>query len=516
MKRILLPIIAIIMTLNVNAQSDLNTKSISIFKNGQSFVIKKGSVKTTNRSYLLTDTPNALFGTLWFNSSNAKIAQITSKLDSVSTTNEVQASNFAQLLYANIGKQVVITTSDDKTYKGIVESFDSPESPIAIIKTTTNWVSIAPSLIKNIEFDYKPLTVAKLVTKENKPVFDIQFDNNGTHELEMMYLQDGLSWTPTYLLELVSETTAQIKLQAELTNNTENISNSDVNLVVGVPNFKYANQPATLLSFLAQIEPRYSNGSSSGSRLFSQQFSNAYGGDVMMAEPAMVEVDDQSTATGDFYFYSIKNLTLPKNGRGSYTLFENTINIKHIYECLLSANQKNNDNYSSSYSFEPVVSDVYHTIQIENKTKNPFTTGSVMIVDQKTQRPLVEDMLKYTAINQNSSIKLTTSPDIRVKEQENVIKTQEQEKKVNGYTYTLLTIESEVTITNSKNENVAMSLKRVLDGKIQKATIKYNSYQLPNTDRYNLNPIDNIAFDTEVKAGQSLKFTYTYQKYVRN
>lgn len=71
MKRIVLPIAAIFMSLNLTAQQDLNIKSISIFLNGQSFVIKKGDVKTNNNIYRLTETPDALFGTLWFYSNNA-------------------------------------------------------------------------------------------------------------------------------------------------------------------------------------------------------------------------------------------------------------------------------------------------------------------------------------------------------------------------------------------------------------------------------------------------------------
>lgn len=513
MKKILLPIAAIALSVSMMAQNDFKTKSISIFKNGQSFVIKKGNVSATDNVYRLTDTPNALYGTLWFYTTDSKINQITSKLDSVTNVKSQKVQNFPQLLFANVGKQLIITTNDDKVYNGVVENFDSPMSPIAIIKTNNKWVSIAPSLIKNIEFAYQPEITAQIETKENKPVLNIQFDKSGKHNLDMMYLQNGLSWVPVYLLELVSETTANIKLQAELINNTEDIANTDVNLVVGVPNFKYATQPATLLSFAGTIEPRYDM-TADYSFAQGQMMSNAYMSERRALPAPPVQVNDVSSATGDFYFYSIKNLTLPKNGRGSYTLFENKINIKHIYECMLKSTQ-DNGSYDPAFSFEPVLADVYHTIEVDNKTKNPFTTGSIMVVDQKTQRPLVEDMLKYTPINQTSSIMLTSSPDIRVKERENVNKVQESVKKVNGYSYKLLTIESEVTITNSKAENVAMSIKKTLDGKILKASVKYDSFQNPNSDRYNINPVDNLDFKLDVKAGQTYTFTYTYQKYIR-
>ena len=516
MKKITLSITLLIMSLNISAQSDLKIKSISIFKNGESFVIEKGSVKTDNKLYRLTQTPNALFGTLWFRGLTSKVDQVTSKLDSVTTTKDEQAKTFSQLLYANVGNQLTITTTDGNTYKGIVDNFET-DFAIAIIKTDSKWISISPSVIKNIEFGFKPKTIAKLVEKENKPVFDIQFSSGGTQELEMMYLQNGLSWVPTYLLELVSETKAQIRLQAELINDTQDLKNTDINLVVGVPNFKYSSQPATLLSFLSKIEPNYSYTQRNQSVLMGQMLSNAsvsYGSSSSQSIGSD-NGNDNSDATGDFYFYQIKNLTLPKMGRGTYPLFDNTVNIKHIYECILTDANNSSNNYSSNYSFEPQMADVYHTIEIQNETKTPFTTGSILIIDNQTQRPLAEDMLKYTPINQSSSIKLTTSPDIRVKEQENITRTQEAEKKANGYTYNLLTIESEVTITNSKKEDVAMMIKKVLDGKIQKASIKYTDSQKPNSDRYVINPVDNLEFKIDIKAGQTYKFSYTYQKYMR-
>ena len=62
-----------------------------------------------------------------------------------------------------------------------------------------------------------------------------------------MYLSRNLNWTPTYLIELVDEEKARLTLRAEVINNTEDIENTNVNFVVGVPNFKDANQYSSLV-----------------------------------------------------------------------------------------------------------------------------------------------------------------------------------------------------------------------------------------------------------------------------
>ena len=43
--------------------------------------------------------------------------------------------------------------------------------------------------------------------------------------LDLMYLENGLSWSPTYLIELVDDKTANLTLRAEVVNNAENINN---------------------------------------------------------------------------------------------------------------------------------------------------------------------------------------------------------------------------------------------------------------------------------------------------
>lgn len=60
-----------------------------------------------------------------------------------------------------------------------------------------------------------------------------------------------------------------------------------------------------------------------------------------------------------------------------------------------------------------------------------------------------------------------------------------------------------------------MLIKKIQDGKIQKSSIKYDSSQNRNSDRYNINPVEKLNFKLDVKACQTSKFTYTYQKYIR-
>jgi len=545
MKYIGLTLSALLISIQLIAQSEMQTKSISVFKNGKSFIIKEGTVKTADNTYILDKMPDALFGTLWFSGNQSKITQVVSKMESVNEPIERKAVGFRDLLYANKGKHLSITTSDNKTYAGTIDDFELseevnsqmllrqaelndaygtsidyhllPNDPqVLLIEIDKKWVSLNPMDIKTIEFSEKPEKTIRTNVKVKKPLVKVTFEKGGNQQLRMMYLQNGISWTPTYMLEINSDNDAILKLQAEVSNSIEDIVDTDMNFVVGVPNFKFAENPSILTSIIGKITQGYS--SSNRSNYFSnaiatQMMGNGYAnsGDYDEDIPEGIEGE----ASEDYYFYNVKNVKLEKGGRAIYPLYSKPLKIKHLYECNLSGAEKKsstNRNYSD-YSFDTKKCDVFHSIEIKNSTSDPLTTGPVMIVD-KFNKPLAQDLIKYTGAGQSSFIQLTQSPDIWVEEKETIVDTKEAVKKVNGYDYDLVTIQNEIEIVNSKKQSVDMAIRKMFEGTVKNVSIKYDNKQ--KIERNTLNPTNNMELRPILKAGETLKITYTYETYIRN
>jgi hypothetical protein len=379
------------------------------------------------------------------------------------------------------------------------------------------WVSLSPTNIKAIEFAEKPNHLVKSNLKIKKPTIKIQFEKGGSQGLNMMYLQNGISWTPTYLLTLLSDTEANLKLQAEVTNNVEHIKNCDINFVVGVPNFKYATQPATLTT-LTQMAREMVTGVSNTSRKFNNAFSNALIPSQTYSEEAMADYEEltvynesnDTEQNEDLYFYNVKNVDLEKDGRAHYPLFESKVKIKHLYECVLPYSQVNSYYYrDESFSFDTKLSNVYHTIEIKNDTKNPFTTGPIMIVNE--QKAIAQDLLKYTATGLTSSIKLTQASDIRVEEKEKITST--TKTMFNKESYSFVTLQSEVVIINSKNQDIDFSLNKSIMGTLKNVSEKYTSHSKVLNN--NVNPVETFNIKITLKAKETKKISYTYQVYVR-
>ena len=118
---------------------------------------------------------------------------------------------------------------------------------------------------------------------------------SGHAGLTMGYLENGLGWTPSYLVSLEDEKTAQITMQAALVDDAEDLKAADVFFVVGVPNFAYAHIPSpmalqqTLLELMQAANRRDVSGMAGG------RYSNA-----LMGQRAVNSVSDEMSPSPSF------------------------------------------------------------------------------------------------------------------------------------------------------------------------------------------------------------------------
>lgn len=543
------------------AQDNATTKGISIFKNGQSFVVKEASVNTTNGDFKISKLPNALFGTYWFNGLTTPISSVTSKMEDFVDKKERKANSFLELLHANKGMEITVNTTDNQSYKGIVEDFDLPEeinskmqlqqlqlsndyeglygfdriftsaAPVLLLKMSGKWVSIEPSTIKSIEFAQKPsrTTVANITVQ--KPILTVHFNKSGKQDFRYMYLQSGLSWTPVYKMQLLSETEADLSLQAEVTNTVEDISHTNVDFVVGVPNFSQASGLATLLNF-----GKNTNLSAAGSGF--GQFSNnmADAKAYVTMERAITPAPDASNIVAseneDLYFYTIKDMSLEKGARAQFPLFSQKVKINHFYKCDLPTSPFSNyqlnaetqddnsdvEDANTTTAGSNTTQNVGHYIEIYNNSNMPFTSGPVLMLQGKNEDAIAQDLLPFIARGNRSFVYVTSAPDIVLKENEKIVSTKRNSKKVDNVTYALITVKGTISIQNSKSKATELKLNKPFTGKMLNASVKYTTTINQKTNAYYAkigNANQTITLETSIPATNRQTVTYTYQVYVR-
>jgi len=515
-------------------KNDFNTKSISVFKNSSAFFIKEGTVNTKNGVYKMTNHfPTALFGTLWIHSPEGHLQHISSFQDEVNKKQTTPATSIPMMIRLNQGKKMKIWLSDEESHEGIVEAIDSskmtnPGSPtislqaqhIVTFKTGDQWLTIPMALIKRVSFMEKPEQLYSSEIKEKKNILQVDFSNKKKKQrLDMMYLSGGMNWTPMYLMELTSDTRAKLTLRSELKNNIEDIKNTDINFVVGVPNFLYANRPIALIDFMTNI-PVIQQGNFQNFSNIRQTQSLNYGIEATSASGISSNAIGgvEGEVNEDLFFYSLKNVSLKKGGKAHYQLFKDEIDIAHIYEVNIQQNQENKGYYQKEFLFsEDNQNRVIHSVKLENSTPYPWTTGSIMVVNTEgTTKPVSQDLLKYTSIKVNTFVKLTEAPDVRVKHAEKEISRELRVKKHHtnkNYYFDYVTVEGEIKIKNYKAKDIDLNIRRTIVGELLDTSTEWLKAERVNRSA-SYNRITDVCWETSLGAGKELVIKYQYKVYV--
>ncbi len=517
-----LTVLLVLFALTMSAQEQLTTRRIAVFKNGTGFFIKHGQIDAKAGKFTLPFTPEALFGTMWFNAGSDRIISIqTSDEKNVETKT---SSSVYEMLKGNPGKKVKFSTYSNETIEATIESV----SPMLItFKTKDSWYTTSPDQIRSVHFIDKPETSFSESTGKNS--LNLMFETAGNKTIDMMYLQRGISWVPEYLVELVDDKNATLSLRATLINDAEDLNKADISFIVGVPNFKYNNITAPLCSnesltaFLSSLVGYGPTGSSANrfdnfmtNANVAQSYSSYESAPVQTTLPDY-DFSAEGSGSEDLFFYEMPDITLKKGGRGSYEILNTKLAYEHIYEVEIA---QNSDIYfygKTSYD-NTIKNSVWHSIKFTNSTKIPFTTGAAMVVSRENNNisPISQDMMKYIPVNGEGFLKITISPDINVKDKEIETARQAKAKKQGTQNYDLITVEGKIKVKNFRDKEIKLNIKREIFGELKTSDLpwKHDRNVVNNYYSGSINPSNNVDWILNLKPGEEKEITYTYTFYV--
>ncbi|MBL4649102.1 MAG: hypothetical protein JKY03_05175 [Aureispira sp.] len=516
------------------AQDGLNIESVSIFKNKTAFFVKNGTVSTKEGSWLiLGDTiPAALNGTFWLNSPDNDFKLVKAYQKTIKTKEQAVVHGFSSMLALNNGKKVTLHF-EDTSYTGTIlfmqvepkEKPDVPDlrAPLLALKTKEGktivfTLSSIDGLVR-LEFSDDPEFIYDYTQSKKLPALQIDFKSNKAKQpLDMMYLSNGLAWKPDYKIELIEENKAKLSLRSTVLNEAEDIKTKKLNLVAGVPNFKYATGLSELINFL-NLRPGGRSNTFQNFAVTQNAFSNrsVYSNAPTRAPNTTTTTTSFSEATAmeDLYFYTLTDVVLKKGERAFFDIFTIEVPIEHIYEVVLS---DNNVSYALEYSFIKKDNPVMHTIKLTNNSTFTWTAGSALVMknDKNQNAPISQDKLGYTSQKDDISVKLTEAPDVSVHFLEKEITRSANKKslKKGNYTYynDLVVVEAEVTIHNYKNKAIRLDLKRAVIGELDNSNVEWQ--RAPRVQfGYTLNKKTDVCWEMKLKAGEKKVIKYSYSFY---
>ena len=526
-------------------EPELKATAVAAFKNGLAFVVRQGDVRLEGGVGNLTSIPNATLGSLWIapNDAGASLDEVVAHRDKV--FGQQNLTTLTDVLLANAGKVVTVVDNAQKEYTGEIVGFRQPEKsaaesapPNALGDRPVPQPRVAPEFLL-LKSDGKLLAlyfrnIMRVILPQDPILQQTQEEErkalrfkikgvNGHANLTMGYLEHGLGWTPSYLVSLQDDKTAQITMQAVLVNDAEDLKDTDFFFVVGVPNFAYSNIPSPMAlqqSLLEFMQAASSRGDMSGrysNALMAQKTEGDMSGFGPAAPSFAATTEElQGVQEEDLFLYSRKNVTLARGERATYNVFSETVNCQHIYEWNLEDQPRvdgfGNAQNINSGSDRSTKDNVWHSLRLKNTTKFPWTSAPTMVISGT--RPLSQDTLPYTPKNASSNLKLTVATDIRVSHEENEVERQKELQRRRNYNYDQVTVEGKLTIKNYKSKEVRLSISDRVRGTVDSQTDEGKADKLAEAIAAD-NPLTRLMWEVTLKAGEERVIKYRYKVWLR-
>lgn len=521
-------------------------RTLAAFKNGLSFVFRSGVAPLKDGWTVLEEIPPASMGALWIGTGtpNARVDEVVSYKGRILSEND--ALNIGDLLEVSVGSTITlywqagpVSAVEKMTGKIIsvpkfnrIDSHDGQSyNPgyIVIIETTNgNTVTINKNLIQYIEIT----GTGKMQTKINRDVTSAKAHVTGdvkSADLTMTYLSKGVTWNPSYLVNIHNKKEADITLEAVLANDTEDLENTEVSFVVGYPNFKFAdvitpiNALQSVSAFIQSLTNPQAN-RNQGYRgypeaIMAQSVLSNYAAYDSVQPSAVWNPDTTYSAANlpgesneDLFFYKQQNVTLKKGERGRYTVFSVKVPYTHQYQWDVP-DMRGIDEMGRMQSVDASKKpedQVWHVLKIENTSPTPWTTASAFVVNGAM--PVAQDVLKYTPPKGSNTLRLTVATDVLAEQTQTEVL---RKSITNGVyaDYDVIEVEGILTIKSMKSDEISMIVNKYIMGTVTNAD-SYGKVERNAARLSAVNPQSKVSWNFQLAPGVEKKLTYHYKTYI--
>jgi hypothetical protein len=353
--------------------------------------------------------------------------------------------------------------------------------------------------------------------------------------LKLFYFTGGLRWIPTYRVSGELKDKADLALQGEVLNEIEDIEKAALDLVVGVPNFRFKDtiSPLTLervmRNALVSAQPGFAMRSNEMSNsMYSQQAGAWRGREVEGASAASMAPElAGSGGEQDLFVYSVKEFSLKKGSRATVPLWQNTVPMRHIYTLDLKPIRSRSGH--GQVDPQPGVSPsplriaqnkVWHQLELANNSALPWTTGAALSMRQNL--PLGQDLLTYTPVGGCSLLPLTVAVDMLSSYEEEETARKHNAINIDNTNYTQVTKKGTISVTNYRKEKSVMRISISSGGRVEQVSddgkVKTNDFTASDWQEggyHTLNNHSDVTWDLSIEPGQTRTLTYTVSFYTR-
>jgi hypothetical protein len=542
--------------------AQVKIQQVALFKNGLGFFISQVECPDKQTSFVVIPEAAPSHGAFWVAyPEKVKLKSLIAR--QIEQQESRQAVSIEELLKSNVGKKVLLSLDDkgESSISGVISYFPEPPQPqqpnpyapnpyyaplssryesysgvmpvqpasLMIVRTDSGDVAINPHMVKTAKFSDKEIN-NDFSYKLKSIQLEIRMASPAKGEkLTLTYLAKGITWAPSYTVDITNDGNASISAKADVINEICDLNNVTLQLVTGFPNLQFADvvSPLAMKESLAQFLAALSRGQSERGReagylsnvmVQSQSVARtSYEDRDRTLMPAYGAAEVGMTAE-DLFFYPLEKVNLAKGQVGYYPLFTQSVGYKHIYQWDIPDYVNFEDRYSYSYNDrqrqqgkEPQET-VWHCLRLENSTNTPWTTAPAIIT--KDGFILGQDALNYTPPKAKTTLKITQAVNIKAEQLELESARKQDASQLYGHHYDLITIEGKLSVINSQDKPISLEIGKTLSGEVKSSEPQAKVESLAR-GLSRMNAVRKLTWTIELAPNESKQLSYTYDVYVQ-
>ncbi len=474
---------------NLAFQSEL--KTLVVFKEGFGFYIREGSAVLEDGWATTNLVPRAASGTYWVYPLNPA-----DRVDTVVTTNDnrIQFDSPSEIkakLSGKVGLRLKIVAKGNIASEGLLRTV---LDDMLLLKEEAGG-------IKAVEYE----SIASITLTDFPVRFKLNTRSpNGRAGIGISYIQAGVRWEPSYMMEITNGSRARLTLRGTLIDLPEELQSANLVFVIGAPSLLNIAQIDWLLQgYMSRFVPadidKILLGPAEAALILRDQESAAKresgapagGGGLGGGISGRPAAPPPAQASGELQYYTKPKFSLRPGERAMTTIFESEIPVTPFFEWNADTDQ------------------VDYILKLKNTTGHPFTVGPVFVIEE--MRPVGQATMQYTANGDDAELRMARAVGIKVESAQNEVS--RGEPIVFGETrFVPILMRGTLTVENFRSREAEIRITKTANGRIVDVMSggKVKDTQiLPNSP----NSRNVLEWTVKVPAGQKAVIEYRYEAF---
>lgn len=511
--------------------------SAGLFKNGLAAVTREVKLSGAG-TYLVSDVPSPVHGTFWIDSENEVEVRVTMRDMDVPPRSNT-AIDFQEQL---AGKEVLVYFREQGVppTAGKVVLAERPRGDAAwnrqyqqphyyhyyrqgnqargpgrflILDSKDGREYVDSSMIARVTV-YGP---AGRIT-ERKPVLLLTVKDAKASTVRMSYLAKGLSWAPSYRVDISDEKELAIEQKAIIKNELGAFSDAEVFLISGFPSvqFGHVTSPLSLhqtwTTFFQQLNTRIRPGHGSTGQVVQQQ-AVAYN----VAAPSGLDLSAAPSGEGpDVHYQPVGKRTMAEGDSIMLRVAAAQTSYERIVEWIVPdtrrADGRHIEDYERHQDPDKYQDAVWDALRFKNPLPFPMTTGAAMVVGKG--KFLGERTSFWVNKGEETTLQITKALSIRTRSSEQEEPGSRKVVHVGRHGYHKTIVKGELTMNNHRKETVTIVIRRRFSGELLEATDDPKCV-LREEGVWSVNKRNELTWSLTLKPGEERTLTYRYTVLVR-